>query len=395
MNILKLVFYSVVAFSFSSLVAQQANAQSGKIHGRVINYTEEPLNSGFISLATDGVTPAYSFPVDAKGNYSGEAPAGTYTLLYRMADTPLGQWIDQIRNVTIAPGTDLEQNDDMTRAEFINELPDETKKQLEDLKKHKAAAQNQESLVKTINDDLQRSFQDLKDADNARAAAAKELGKSAEPAQIDSKPASIRNAKYAQVEALLQKDLRALSASGLGGDETPLLENLGRAQTGLKKYDEAERTFKRILELQSASSAPNASIQANASAHLGEIYARSGKTAEALTNFDTAVQLDSVHAEFLLRTEASIFFQEGNVEAQIAAADKAIATDPKDPLPWYIRANGLFKRAGIDPASKHYDLPDGCAEAYQKYLTLSPGGSYAAEAQSVLRRAEKQVKAEK
>jgi hypothetical protein len=55
----------------------------------------------------------------------------------------------------------------------------------------------------------------------------------------------------------------------------------------------------------------------------------------------------------------------------------------------------MFKRAGIDPASKHYDLPDGCAEAYQKYLSLAPGGPYAAEAQSVLRRAAKATSAEK
>ena len=107
---------------------------------------------------------------------------------------------------------------------------------------------------------------------------------------------------------------------------------------------------------------------------------------------DTAAGLDTARAEFLFRTEAFIFQQEGNSEAQIAAADKAIAIDPKDPLPWYIKANGVFKKSGIDPASKHYDLPQGCAEAYQRYLALAPSGTYAPEAQSVLRRAENPVK---
>lgn len=395
MNILRIVWYSILAFSLCSAFTLQSSAQNGKIHGHVINYTGQPMSSGIVSLATDGITPNYSFPVDAKGNYAGEAPAGTYTLLYRMPDTPAGQWIDQIRNVVIAAGADLEQNDDMSREEFINELPDETRKQLEELKKHNTAAQNQDVLVKAINADMKQAFQDLKDADNSRATATKELGRNASPADIDTKAASIRAAKSSRVETLMQKDLKALSDSGLSGDQTPLLENLGRAQIGLRKFGEAERAFKQILELQSAASVPNPAIQANARAHEGEIYARTGKTAEAAAAFDAAAQLDPAHAALFLRSEASIFLQEGNTEAQIAAADKAIAADANDPLPWYIKANGLFKRAGIDPASKQYDLPDGCAEAYQKYLSLAPNGSYASEASSVLRRAEKQAKAEK
>ena len=392
MKKLYLFIYSLLVVSALSVSAQQPSAQMGKIHGHVTNYTSQPMTTGIISLATDGITPSYSFPVDGKGNYAGEAPAGAYTLLYRMPDTPLGQWIDQIRNIVITAGADLQQDDDMSRAEFINELPDETKRQIEELKKHNATASTWDSLVKTINGDMQQAVQDLKEAENSRTIAAKELGKTAQPAQIDAKVASIRTARYSQVESLMQKDLKGLRDSGLAGDETPLLENLGRAQIGLKKYDDAERTFKRILELQSASNAPSIAVQANAQAHLGEVYARTGKTTEAVSAFDTAAGLDTARAEFLFRTEASIFQQEGNSEAQIAAADKAIAIDPKDPLPWYIKANGVFKKSGIDPASKHYDLPQGCAEAYQRYLALAPSGTYAPEAQSVLRRAENPVK---
>src|SRR4051794_3207282 len=120
----------------------------------------------------------------------------------------------------------------------------------------------------------------------------KGLGKATEAAQIDAKAGSIRNAKYSEIELLMQRDLQALKESGLSGDETPLLENLGRAQLGLKKYDDGERTFMRILEVQSARPAPSSAIQANANAHLGEIYARTGKTIAAVTAFDTAAQFD-------------------------------------------------------------------------------------------------------
>ena len=74
--------------------------------------------------------------------------------------------------------------------------------------------------------------------------------------------------------------------------------------------------------------------------------------------------------------------QSGNAEAQIAAAERAIKADPRDALPYLIKANGLVKKSGIDLTAKHFDLPAGCAEAYQKYLSLAPNGPYASEAQA-------------
>ena len=162
---------------------------------------------------------------------------------------------------------------------------------------------------------------------------------------------------------------------------------------GLKKYDEAEKSYKHVLEIQAASGSPKSDVQAFANAGLGEIYARTGKASEAAKAFDLAVQLDAAHAGMYLRNEALVFLQAGNAEAQVAAAEKAIKAEPKDALPYFIKANGLLKKSGVDLASKHFDLPPGCAEAYQKYLSLAPAGSYAAEVQSVLRRAEKSTKA--
>ncbi len=78
-------------------------------------------------------------------------PPAAYFLVYRMPDTPPSLWIDALNNIAITAGKDLEQNDDMSRPEFIAELPDEQKKELEELKKQNASAQSQEQLVKTIN----------------------------------------------------------------------------------------------------------------------------------------------------------------------------------------------------------------------------------------------------
>lgn len=370
--------------------------QTAKIHGHVINYTGQPQPAGMICLSTDGgLTPAYTFQVDAKGNYSGEAAAGAYTLIYRMPDTPPSMWIDRITDIVLKTGQSLEQNDDMSRVEFINDLPDEQKKQLEELKKQGTATQNQDTLVKTINADLGVAVQDLKEADNARGAALKALGRTADPAEIDAKAAEIRNPKCIDAEALMLRDLDLLKHSGLAADETSLWQNLGRAQIGLGKYDDAEKAYKKVLDIQGAGGSPNPGVQAVANAGLGEVYARTGKTADADKSFELAVQLDAAHAAMYFRNEALIFLQAGNAEAQVAAAEKTIKANPKDALAYYIKANGLFKNAGIDPAAKHYDLPAGCADAYRRYLSLAPTGPYAAEAQSVLHRAEKGTRAEK
>lgn len=394
MKMIGRLLYGILAVSLLPVFAQQSVSPTGRIHGQVINYTGQPQNVGMICLSTDGgVTLAYTFPVDSHGNYTGEAPAGTYTLVYRMPDTPPSLWIDAINNITITAGKDSAQNDDMSRQEFIDELPDEQKKELADLKKQNAAAQTQGEIAETINNDLSVTAQDLKEADNARGTALRELGKAAEPAEVDAKATEISKPKYAEAESLMLKDLRFIEDSGLAADETSLWQNLGQAQIGLKKYDEAEKAFQRVLQIQSASSSPKPGVQAFANAGLGEIYARTGKAPEAAKAFDAAVGLDTAHAGMYLRNEALVFLQAGDAEAQVAAAEKAIKAEPRDALPYYIKGNGLLKKAGVDLASKHLDLPPGCADAYQKYLSLAPAGSYAAEVQSVLRRAEKSTKA--
>ena len=396
MKIFSSASLGVLAVSLLPALAQQPTAQMGRIHGHVINYTGQPQPTGLICLSTDnGITVAYTFPVDSHGNYVGEAPAATYTLVYRMPDTPPSLWIDALNNITITVGKDLEQNDDMSRQSFIDELPDEQKKELEEFKKQNAASGNQEQLIKAINTDLNVVAEDLKDADGARSAAVKALGKSADPSEIDAKSAAIKSSKYAEAEALTLKDLQTIRESGLNADETTLWENLGRAQIGLKKYEEAEKSFKHLLEIQAPSGSPEPDTLAFANAGLGEIYARTGKAPEAAKAFDLAVQFDAAHAGMYLRNEALIFMQAGNAEAQVAAAEKAIKSDPRDAVPYFIKADGLLKKSGVDLAARHFDLPAGCAAAYERYLSLAPNGPYVAEAQAMLHRATKGTTAAK
>lgn len=377
------LWLGLLAFAVSPVLAQTPSltptGSTGKIHGHVTNPTGVSASSGSVSLSTDsGKSSKYTFPLAANGDYSGEATPGTYTVVFRQPDTPADKMVDSFDNVKIVAGQDVLQDIDMSRKDFIDKLTPEQKKQLEEIKKHNTEAMKANEVIKGINADLRTSTQDLKDADNARATASQALGATATKADIDAKEAAIRAEKYSSVEVLMLKDTAAKP------DASVLWANLGQAQVGLKKYDEAEASFKKVLELEAASKKPNPQSQGAANAGLGEIYARTGKVPEANAAYDAAAKINPTQAALYLKNEAVIFYNLGNAAAQITAADAAIAIDPAQALPYYLKGQGLIQNATFDAKTHKIILPPGCADAYQKYLELAPTGPYAVEVKGIL-----------
>lgn len=296
---------------------------TGKIHGKVINPTGQPQGGGTVSLSTDGgVTLKYSFPVDESGNYTGEAPQGTYMVVYRAADTPAGKMVDSIRGIKIVIGQDTAQDVDMSRQEYIDKMSPEEKKQLEDLKKTNAAALQANVLINQLNADLKVVNQDKKDIDSSAALAAQALGGNPSKADLANKVIEIKTAKYTDIVTIATRD------TGLKPDEALLWNQLGYGQAGLKHYDDAITSYKKAIDLETASKKPRMPVIGQAQSGLGECYARTGKVPEANTAFDAAAKADPGNAQLYLKNQAIIFFQEGNATAQAAAADDAIKSDP-------------------------------------------------------------------
>ena len=379
------LWLGLLAFAAVPVLAQAPPAAAtGKIHGRVINPTGAPQASGSISLSTDGGrTSKYTFEVDAAGTYTGEAPAGTYTLVFRQKDTPPDKMVDSIENVKIEAGQDVNVDDDMSRQAYLDKLPEEQKKQLEEIRKHNSEAMKANEVIKNLNADLKQVTADIHDADQARAAAQQQLGASAQRADLDAKEKEIKTAKYTEMVTLMQKD------TALRPNEPVLWAYLGMGQAGLKKYDEAEAAYKKVIELSQNAKAPKPDILGMAHSGLGEIYARAGKVPEANAEYAEAAKADPAKAAFYLRNEAVIFFQSNNADAQVAAAQEALKVDPNQAVLYYIIGQGLVSKATMGPDPKNPKqqiiiLPPGCAEAYQKYLELAPTGPYAADAQGIL-----------
>ncbi len=383
------LWLGLLAFAMLPVLAQTPAtpaAPTVKIHGHVTNPTGAPQGSGTVSLSNDGGhTNKFTYPVNANGDYSGEAAPGTYTVIFRQADTPPDKMVDSFENVKLTAGEDATQDFDMTRKEFVDKLPADQQKQLEELRKHNSEALKANAVIKGLNADLRVAVQDIKDADAARATAQQQLGASATKADVEAKETEIKTAKYTEIETLMTKDTAAKP------DASVLWAQLGQAQIGLKKYDEAETSYKKVLDLEATSKKPDPKIQGLAHSGLGEIYARKGQVPEANAAYDAAAKANPAEAGFYLRNEAVIFFQTQNADAQVAAADEAIKLDPNTALLYYLKAQGLVSKATVDAKTQRIVLPPGCAEAYQKYLELAPTGPYAADAKGILDQAGQKV----
>ena len=222
--------------------------------------------------------------------------------------------------------------------------------------------------------------------------------------------------RYSDAESLMQKDSQANPEAILVWVE------LGLAQLGLKKYHEAELSFQKALGIDpdtqkamhredfyaeegrthssrntadhvvATTSKLTPDVKGVCYAALGEIYARAGKTAEAQAAYESAVKNNPSQAALYLGNETVIFFQVGNSDAQLAAAEQAIAVDPNRAMLYYFKAQALTSKATVDPKTQQLILPPGCLDAYRKYLALDPNGKFVNDAKGVIAAAGEQPK---
>ena len=364
-------------------------ADTGKIHGHVQDPAGTPLKDGTVVLSEDGGrTAKYTFKTDDNGNYTGENIApGTYTFIYRNPDTPPDKVVDEINEVKIVAGQDTLQDDDMTRPAYIEKMSPEQRKEMEAVKAKNASVLKENAQIKNLNADLLEARADNRlgkdgtciDSQNrpiygkADAAACTAAGgKPNNPADDYQKAAAIMT-----------------TATAAKPDAGVLWLELGIAQKGLGKYDDAVASLKKTLELDSKK--PNPEIEASANDALGETYVTMGKIPEAQAAYDAAAQAATQidpkspkNAAQYYTNEAIMMDRVNNIDGTVAAADKAIAADPTKPIPYYLKGKALINRATVDPKTQKIVAPPGCAEAYQKYLELAPTGPFANDAKSVL-----------
>jgi tetratricopeptide (TPR) repeat protein len=170
--------------------------------------------------------------------------------------------------------------------------------------------------------------------------------------------------------------------------------NLGSAGTQTdpeekkKRYETAATDYQKAIDLRTASEPAqkdpkNPSIMAAYFNNLAQVYSKSNKVDDAVTNYNKAAQLDPTHAGGYLFNIGAVYTNAGRVDDAIAAFDKVIAADPTKAAAYYWKGVNLIGKETIGKDGKVV-APEGTAEAFQKYLELEPAGTFAQPAKDML-----------
>lgn len=337
--------------------ASTASATTASIHGHAQDPLSQPEANTKVEITTDAKTPLYTFTTDANGDYKGSGiKPGTYiVILYGNIKGKNGQpgqgIIDYQRNVKFTAGSDTQVDFDMTRQAYVSKLPPEEQKQIAEVRKQNAAAEKQNAQIKNVNKMI------------VDARAARKAG------------------NFDQAIALDTQATVAKPDVGLTWYE------LGDSELAAKKYPDAATNYKKALALLNAAQKPNPEVIAAADNNLGEALAKSGNVKDAVTAYEAAAKVDPTNAAMYYANEAIVLFKTGQGDAAGTAADKTIAADPNKAIAYYIKGWSLVQHASIDPKTNKIVLPPGCADAYRKFLSLSPTGPLAQDAQNILQQA--------
>lgn len=351
---MRIMKYLAAAVLLATLPAV-AQDKTAKIHGHIQDAVGAPVANVLVIVSDDPSmkNPKATFTSDADGNYTGTGIApGTYAISVRRADMPKDKILDQYLEVKLQAGQDVTQDFDMTRASYISKLTPEERKQVEETRKKNAEVLKENAGIKNLNVNLLKARQDNKDKN------------------------------YTEAESLM------LEATAASPTAPVLWVELGNAQSGLKKYSDAETSLKKAVDLDTASKKPDAQTIGVANSLLGEAYVNEKKVPEAVAAYDAAAKANPAGAASYYRNEAILMARISDnpaaMPASAAAADKSIAADPNNPVAYYLKGQALLNTAKYDDQTKKLIPPPGCVEAYQKYLELAPTGQFSAEVKSLL-----------
>ena len=363
---------AVVAILMMMLPGKALAQAEATIHGHVTNPAGQAITKGDIKLTTDRSSDAktrkypYTFPLDANGDYKGTGIApGNYVAIVYVDDKS----IDFVDPLELKAGDDKTVSFDMTRKEYIDKMTPEEKKQLEDFKKKNADVVAANSKIANLNTLLTQARADTKAGNYDASIQAMTQATTAKPDE----PLLWITLGDAQLGSA---DAAAKAAKTAGTPSTdPALQ---------QKFTDAATSYKKAIDLNAASKKPNADTAAAAYNQLGQAYGKSGNAKASSDAYEMAAKTQPANAGMYYFNEAATLYNANDLDGAGAAADKAIAADPKKADAYYIKGQALIPKATVDPKTNKIVAPDGCVEAYQAYLELAPDGPHAADVKGIL-----------
>jgi tetratricopeptide (TPR) repeat protein len=371
-----LVILAVVQPSRS--IAQATGSAS--IHGHVTNPAGMALNKGEVRLSTDRSADAkdrkypYKFPIDPNGDYKGTGIApGNYVVFVFQDDKSL----DFNESVPLANGDDKVVNFDMSRADYLAKMSPEDRKAVEEYKKKNAEVVAGNAKIQNLNALLTQARADNKAGNYDASIKAMQDATAAKPDEgilwITMGDAQLGSADAAA---------KAAKTAGTSPTDPAIAQ----------KYNDAAASYKKGVELNAASKKPSPEAAAAGYNQLGQAYAKMGNAKDSADAYEMAAKAMPANASMYYFNEAATLYNAGKLPEAGAAADKAIAADPKKADAYYIKGQALIPQATVDPKTNKIVAPPGTVEAYQQYLELAPDGPHAADVKGILEGIGAQVK---
>jgi tetratricopeptide (TPR) repeat protein len=338
-----LVLVAIIFGLCASPVFAQA---TGSVKGVCKDTQGNPVAGGVVEFYAQDTGRKYQIKTNGKGEYFslGIAPGK-----YKVTLSKDGQPLYSLNNVPIS----LDENtvDFDLKKEQAQQAAGQglSPEQLKQMKEQQEKAQKEANTVKSLNEKL------------SAANTASQAG------DFDTAIATLNEAT--QIDA--GRDL--------------LWFKLGDAYRGsaLKQTDSAEKT-KRFEE---ASEAYNKAIAIKPAGayynNLGEVYAKAGKTEDAVKAYNQAAQIDPTAAGQYYFNLGAVMTNANKVDDAIQAFDKAIAADPNRADAYYWKGVNLVAKATTDKNGKVVPAP-GTEEALNKYLELQPTGQFAEGAKGMI-----------
>lgn len=346
-----------------ALAAQAGFAQPtpASVHGHVNNAVGGPLTSGEVRFTQDRSADEksrkylYTFPISATGDFKGTgiAPGSYLTVVFQNDKS-----VDYLDNVNFIAGEDRLLNFDMTRKEYIDKMTPEEKKQLEEYKKKNAEVSQANAKIANLNALLTQARADTKAGNYDAAVTAMQQATTQKPDE-GILWVALGDAQLGSADAAA----KAAKAAGKPASSDPTIQ---------AKYADAAASYKKAADANAASKKPSAETAAAAYNQLGQALAKSGDGKGASDAYEQAAKALPANAGMYYYNEAATLYNAGKLDDAAAAADKAIAADPKRADAYYIKGQSLIPKATVDPKTQKIVAPPGCVEAYQQFIELAP-----------------------
>lgn len=337
---------------------------SGSVTGVCKDAQGNPIVDGVVVWANQDNGQKYTLKTDKKGKYFslGLSPGKYNVTLYKNADDQkAGKEMDHVN------GSDVHLDEVTVDFDVKKEQEDAAKGKgisAEDLKKiqeQQAKVEHEKATVGKLNDKLNaaKAAADTGDYDTAIAALT-------EATQMDATRDLIwfKLADYYRLSAPKQTD--------------PAEKQ--------KRLDSAVESYQKAVDLKKATPDKDPAKQAQSLAayynNLADAYAKARKIDDAVKTYQLAAQTDPSSVAQAYFNIGAVLTNSGRPDEANAAFDKCLAADPNRTEAYYQKGLNLLGKATLQ--GDKTIAPPGTAEAFQKYLELSPTGPNAQNAKDFL-----------